>query len=137
MKRVYQQFPEHRPEQGIIGDCIRAAIASILDLPLSRVPHYVKAYWPDAGRANREIDRFVLKHGYMLVILPGTLFAQMIAGNGADILHLILGVDGHEHLPHSCVGRNGRIVHDPDPRSPGLAGSLNDWQIGLFVKTFK
>lgn len=52
MKPVYQR-EQHDPARGVWGDCHRSALASLLELPLSDVPHFAKG-----GRADwRERER--------------------------------------------------------------------------------
>lgn len=133
---VYQEFPDHDPDNGVIGDCIRAALASILELDLSQVPHFMAMHWPDTATANRAIDQFVVRHGYMLLTLPGKTFMELMEGDDVECFHLIIGYDGVDGLPHAVVGLNGQIVHDPDPDQPGLVGSIYDWNVILLVKTF-
>jgi hypothetical protein len=41
MKPIDQEFM-HDPEKGIIGDCFRACIASILELDINEVPHFYR-----------------------------------------------------------------------------------------------
>jgi hypothetical protein len=41
MKPVDQEFV-HRPDIGQHGDCQRAVIASLLELPITEVPHFLQ-----------------------------------------------------------------------------------------------
>lgn len=138
MKKVMQEFPDNDLERGIVGDCLRAAVASILDLPRSSVPHYLHLHWPDTDKANLEFDRFIARHGYMLLVLPGSVFMSLVRENDVQCYHLIFGIasSNGDTAPHACVGLNGRIVHDPNPMKPGLMGAIDDWQIGVFVSLF-
>lgn len=135
MTPVTQEHPYHDPSRGLHGDCYRAALASLLDMPLADVPHFVK--YPDDER--RAVYReFLQPLGLIPVAVPGPTFMAAIVGSGIDCYHLILGKSGG--CPHTCVGLNGAIVHDPSPPMPGvewgLDGSLDDWECVVFVKTF-
>lgn len=136
MKTVMQQNPTHDPEKGQIGDCIRAAIASILDLPLYAVPHFGKKHWPDIQACSAAIETFLAKRGLMLLQLPYPEFAPRLRDlanqSGKDCYHLIFGVD-HEGDGHACVGLNGHLVHDPHPLQRGFANPPEQWEIGLMV----
>lgn len=135
MTPVTQEHPYHDPGRGLHGDCYRAALASLLDLPLADVPHFLT--YPKEQR--REVVReFLQPRGLIPVIVPGPVFMEAIVGSGIDCYHLILGKSGG--CLHTCVGLNGSIVHDPSPPMPGvewgLDGSLDDWEMVVFVKTF-
>ncbi len=138
MKKVIQEVPDNDLEKGIVGDCLRAAIASILDLPLKSVPHFMQIYWPDADKAARAFDKFVAGQGYVMLVLPGPAFMDLIRENDVDCYHLIGGIasSNGDTAPHAVVGLNGKIVHDPNPMKPGLKGAIEDWMITLFVKLF-
>lgn len=133
MTPIYQEHPYHAPERGIFGDCYRAALASLLDMPLATVPHFVR--YPEAER--RDLYReFLRPLGLIPVNIPGPGFMASIAGSGIDCYHLILGAAKDDGCPHTCVGRNGVVVHDPGPTQPGLEGGIEDWEMVVFVKTF-
>ncbi len=138
MRKVTQEFPDNDLENGIVGDCLRAAIASILDLPRESDPHYMQIHWPDGHKAMRAFDKFVAGHGYVLLTLPGPVFMDLFRENDVDCYHLIGGIASAngDTAPHACVGLNGKIVHDPNPMKPGLKGTIEDWTISLFVKLF-
>ena len=133
MTPIYQEHPYHAPERGIFGDCYRAALASLLDMPLADVPHFVK--YPEDKR--RDIYReFLQPLGLIPVNIPGAEFWSVIVNTGIDCLHLILGSAKDDGCPHTCVGRNGVIVHDPGPDQKGLEGEIENWMMVVFVKAF-
>jgi hypothetical protein len=47
MTPVDQLFSGDNAVTGIPGDCWRACIASVLDLPADEVPHFVSLYWSE------------------------------------------------------------------------------------------
>ena len=136
MKPVAQGFPKHDPDNGVIGDCLRAALASLLGLPLEQVPHFLKEHWGDFEAVKEALNQFLTKRGLMLLVLPYPHSVNMLQAEakstGADCYHLIFGVD-HDGDRHACVGRNGQIVHDPHPLKRGFANPPGEWQIGLMV----
>lgn len=133
MTPIYQEHPYHAPERGIFGDCYRAALASLLDMPLADVPHFVK--YPEDQR--RDVYReFLRPLGLIPVNIPGAEFWSVIVNTGIDCLHLILGAAKDDGCPHTCVGRNGVIVHDPGPDQKGLEGEIENWEMVVFVKAF-
>lgn len=93
------------------GDCLRACIASIFEIPIKKVPHFVHehgAYW---GALRQWLDR----HGIEYVRREGHI-------NTADFC-LYVGLSPR-NAPgrHSVVGKEGRIVFDPHPDNTGLLG---------------
>lgn len=133
MTPVYQEHPYHAPARGIFGDCYRAALASLLDMPLADVPHFLR--YPEDQRRDAYRE-FLRPLGLIPVVIPGEIFRSVIVGTGIDCLHLILGAAKDDGCPHTCVGRNCVIVHDPGPLQAGLEGEIESWEIVVFVKAF-
>ncbi|MGD8567393.1 MAG: hypothetical protein PVJ39_04875 [Gammaproteobacteria bacterium] len=120
MKRVYQSIIDKGD-----GDCTRAAVASILDLSLEQVPHFIR-YGDDwfffflhfmgyfgfsyAGNCDIKSTRGLREedsvNGCFLATVPSSLF---------------------EDGTHSVVlDVNGIIVHDPNPNKLYLGKTKED-----------
>ena len=100
------------------GDCLRACIASVLELPLADVPEYSDdremgpRYSEWLGRFNLSLMCIRLDPGN--AISPGYHLIEGLSRNGKDY--------------HVAVGLDGKIVHDPDPTSRGkFKGGGNYW----------
>ena len=65
--RVIQEF-RHDPDNGVIGDCWRTCIASVLGLERSRVPHFMKDLWPNLsnGRPLRATNNWLGRGGLQM-----------------------------------------------------------------------
>lgn len=102
------------------GDCLRACIASVLELPLEDVPAYVKE---DMGARYIEwLKQFNLSLA-CIRLEPDSLLPTGY--------HLMEGLSRNGKNYHVAVGLNCEIVHDPDPTSRGeFKGGGNYW---LFV----
>ncbi len=99
------------------GDCLRACIASVLELPLGDVPDYSRGDMGD--RYAKWLGRFNLT--LMTVALRPDVSLP-------DCYHLVEGPSRNGKDVHVAVGRNGEIVHDPDPTSRGqFKGDGNYW----------
>lgn len=103
-----------------IGNCLQAAVASLLDLPLHEVPHFVdeEAYdglhwWTHWRRWCRDRDLVVLAAEPE----PGEYY---LAGGPSP--------RGHG-LHHVCVYRDDEMVWDPHPAGGGLATVERHWVI--------
>ncbi|MBL8578095.1 MAG: hypothetical protein JNK47_12780 [Mesorhizobium sp.] len=109
MTPVDQQYLAGNAE-GIPGDCVRACVASILDLALADVPHFVAAndaYWAGA------LDDWCDNRGIELIHLEGHFafnFPVMLSGASPR--------SGR----HAVVGQGGGVLHDPHPSRDGLVG---------------
>ena len=134
MKCIDQEFV-HRPDIGQHGDCQRAVIASLLELPITEVPHFLQEangypsdYWDS-------LQAFLRKHGYAYLCLPARSGAAFF-GDGVDVFHEIAGPSPRgSGITHAVVGRNGQIVFDPHPSRAGLTGDPADWEYSYLVRT--
>jgi len=90
----------------MIGNCISACVASILEMPIEAVPFFVDEHWwprflgwlAERGLTATEIAGG-LPSGFTIALGPST----RLACSG-----------------HACVAFNGVIVHDPHPSREGL-----------------
>jgi len=123
----------HDPENGKYGDCLRACIASILELPSSDVPHF----YEDGNEKifDEKVSGFLGELG--LALLNLNYFDLSIyphATHGKTGIYHILSGYTERGTYHAVVGLDGSIVHDPHPSKAGLIGDKNEWQISFLVK---
>lgn len=97
---------------GRMGNCLQAAIASVLDLPLDEVPHFVQNDEDSDGEVNWSTSLGVwlglrgLQVDPTAEPLPGE--AYLVTGRSArGVMHMV-------------VYRDGDLVHDPHPSGEGL-----------------
>ena len=131
MTPVDQEFL-HDKENGIYGDCQRAVIASLLDLPISEVPHFLKEANGDAYDFFTRLQDFVNSHGYVLATSRGKPLL-VYCGNDLPYYHEIAGMSPRGVM-HAVVGCNGKVVHDPHPSKAGLIGDPSAWEYGYLLK---
>lgn len=123
-------------DEDLPGNCMQAAVASLLDMPLDTVPHFalthdwrkavalwlegrdkklrvftypgpVRAYWEQIGAASADLDR-----------VPNE---QMV---------LAIGASHNGPWSHIVVWKAGQLVHDSHPNRRGLNGRPHEyWQI--------
>lgn len=133
MTPVYQQ-EQHDLAKGIWGDCHRAALASLLDLPINDVPHFCDGGppdWPERERAWLAGRGMLFLLGVVPVVSQSDALRYASLINPQPSQHFILsGASSADGLNHSVVCRGERVVHDPDPEAltgqPALNGPLSD-----------
>ena len=114
------------------GDCARAVVASLLDLPISEVPHFLAESDRTAFGFYTLIEEFLEKHGYDVAWNATPLYHLK---EGEDVYHWISGPSprgGGMH--HAVVGLNGLIAHDPHPSRAGLLGTPKEWRYSFFFR---
>jgi hypothetical protein len=130
-----KQRNRHRPDEGIYGDCHRAAIASILEMALDEVPHFCDpTLYPEDWVMHER--KWLQERGL-------TTITQVYEGRLADVLHTvgqmnpdtygILGGTSRTGCGHSVVICNGEIAHDPSLDDAGIVGPMKD---GWYWVTF-
>lgn len=133
MKPVDQIFTS-KPEINQYGDCQRAVIASLLELPIDEVPHFLQEANGDAGDYWLGIQSFLGKKGFAYLTADiGAI--HHFYGNDGEIYHEISGPSPRGNgLYHAVVGCNGKIAFDPHPSREGLAGEQSEWRHAYLVK---
>lgn len=101
---------------GRLGNCLQAAVASLLGLPLDGVPHFAES----PGDWVAEMVQFAREHGHHIVW----------RGNGdRPDFGLVFGPTVRSaELTHAVAVRNGQ-VWDPHPSRAGLTAESTyiDW----------
>lgn len=135
----HKQRHRHQPHRGVHGDCHRAALASIFELPLDAVPHFAEGS-PPVAEFNRRIEDWLNERNLTSWTAPmqGELQRVLDAlGNGSPSAYWLLSGRSKSGVDHTVIGRRGRIVHDPSPDNvgviaPGAGGCF--WVTFLLVR---
>jgi hypothetical protein len=116
MKPVDQQVL-HDAEHGIRGDCFRACLASILELPPESVP---MAFNPNGWRGVINAWLAPLGLFYFDIRADDPMCEGLLH---ASPYHIITGPSPRGGgVRHAVVGHRGVIEHDPHPTRAGLLG---------------
>ncbi len=119
MKPVDQLIVPTHPNLPPYGDCFRACIASLLELPALEVPHFFDYADGDADRGFRAANDWLEPRGLGYVDMPvsaGDL--PSFAGLMLRGYHVLSGESGLS--VHAVVAHRGHPVHDPHPARPGV-----------------
>ena len=104
MHRVTQSIL-HGDPSGRPGDCLRAAVASLLELPLDSVPHFIE--WDDWDERLRD---FCIAHGYQ----------PILRGRDAHVAYGMAWGPSERGVRHAVCWIDGAIAWDPHPSRAGL-----------------
>lgn len=101
-------FDSELEKAGIYGNCMQAAVASVLNLPLEAVPHFSQfVWWPQAIELWAR-GRGLSSHWHTIEEIPDRLC--VVGGKSPR------GAKGG----HVVVAHRGEIVWDPHPSRDGL-----------------
>ncbi len=135
---------KHDPENAHFGDCARACIASMLELPLHSVPHFYHDGIGEHGHAR--MQEFLGSHDLCFVQIPlqsenngKTVDLKRALEVGGywtdDRIHYMLGGNSANGVGHFVVAKSDHIVHNPG--AGDLIGPQDDgfWWFAIFAKT--
>jgi hypothetical protein len=125
----------HTEGEGTIpGDCFRACVASLFDLPTADVPHFVA----DPRGAHVwfwALNEWLDTKGMQAVIYDG--FPCFVPNGG--FLAIGSGKSPRGTFSHACIFRVDygppELIHDPHPSRAGLDGKPT--RFSLFVPKFR
>lgn len=137
-------IPQMATIKGSNGDCFRACIASILEVPIEQVPHFFNnnVSAEEGIRATREWLKS-MGYGYEEFAMDGTSpFSELKefcnAHLSADQYFVLIGTS-IRGFNHAVILKDGEIVHDPsaDPGHTVLVGPARmlsggrNWFLGM------
>ena len=112
-----------------VGNCFQACIASLLNMDLDQVPHFVDQMvrlklGRDTAQLNKWLDKYLLcyvevyaRHNPIELDVPD------------DVYYLASGPGPRGHR-HAVIYRAGALAHDPHPSREGL---LSVDQVGFIA----
>jgi len=125
---IKQEFRHNPPHS--YGDCHRAAIASLLELALDDVPHFMEGLGPKDGEIfTKRQSEFLNSVGLDCITFPvngelNAVFAACAAWNPNRLF--LLGGRSISNVGHTVVASQEGIVHDPHPDNVGIIGPMDD-----------
>jgi hypothetical protein len=101
------------------GNCLRAAIASILEIDIESIPRFEEM----GEQWFVEFRKWSRLHGHGEV----QVYHHSVPPQG---LSIVAGMSPRG-IDHSCVALNGEIAHDPHPSRSGLVEIERYWQFTI------
>lgn len=127
MKEIRFNDQEFMHNEQSTGDCFRACLATILELPMREVPHFALLDFSPEVRVSMQCAQAWLEaRGFELWMGPDD-------GDNPLPLCIVNGLSPRG-IRHAVVGdtATGEILHDPHPSRAGLATIEN--RLYLFKK---
>ena len=103
----------HNPQQGIVGDCYRACICSLLEISDEGVENFVEN--PDYPM---NVVNFLKDKGFRI---------RHDTQPPKDIEFYIANGISPRGVRHSVIHSNGQLAHDPHPSNAGNIPDLYLW----------
>lgn len=128
------------PDNGSYGDCVRACVASILNMDGDAVPHFFHDNC--SGRVgNDRIAAFLRPLGFapFLVNYPGDItrddILDMMAVMNSNVYYMLFGRT--ENGDHVVVCKGGKQVHNPSWIGSPLiaAGEHGFWTVMVIARS--
>ena len=124
----------HDPANGTYGDCLRACVASIMDMDSQHVPHFADA-GADATVAMRWMGEWLRTYecAPFIVAYPGDIsLAELLDMHrtiNPDSVYILFGGTGGGD--HCVVCRGGQVIHNPAWIGSRIIGPLSNdtWQV--------
>ena len=122
MNPVASRIP-HSPKNGKIGDCLRACVASVLNLRYEDVPHFMDR----DGEVNEDYWNVELCEWAERLEMQPVFILPPFEFQGYSV---VTGTTRDKSILHSVVYRGSKMVFDPSPEKFGI---LKVVDIILFV----
>lgn len=97
------------------GNCFQACVASVLDLPLYDVPHFMEGSdgWWTQERWDA-VRSFAASHGYRAFWIDPTAEPELVSLlDGSDLFYIAIGPSRGGDWGHCVVRHRGGDCHDP------------------------
>lgn len=120
----------HDPDNGIWGNCFACCIATILDKPISEVPHFADKENPNWLQDTKD---YLAQFGLNYFELT---FQDREHEKHLDFHYILSGPSPRfDGIYHCVVAKAGVIVHDPaSPFPDENSVKAGQWYYGLIVK---
>lgn len=129
---------KHDPDAGTYGDCVRACVASILDLDAEEVPHFYHDNDPQTGMTRiraflNDIDLAPFFAHYDKST-PLREILQVMGQMNPNVHYILWGATNEGD--HVVVAKDDKIVHNPSwyPTAIVKAPSYGMWSVMVIAR---
>jgi len=119
----------HDPAAGTFGNCMQATLASLLELPIDQVPHFLADGTTDGNVFCQRLNEWLRPMNMAYVMIPPFAGAARVTGI-KGLHHEVSGPSPREAgYWHACCGVDGKLTHDPHSSRDGV--DIQSW--GIFM----
>lgn len=122
MKPV-DQLVLHDPANGKEGDCFRACLASIMELPIECIPNFAQE---TVGKGSAAFWNAI--YDWLELTGHSIKFLSFTDPEVEEGKYYIISGPSPRSGHHAVVGLGKGIVHDPHPSRAGLKGEHSEWR---------
>lgn len=122
-----KQLYRHSPPNSY-GDCHRAALACLLDLPVHHVPHFGEQFYSDPDRFQKAFDDWLIEHYKLRQVhivyqcsLQEVLDSVDIINPG--LVYMLCGMS-RNNVAHTVIAGRSQILWDPSIDNSGIVGPI-------------
>ena len=133
---IMQKY-KHRPDDGVYGDCHRACIASILELGIDDVPHFL--HDGDQEKAHERINQWFEENELRGISIAYDTYPLTAMKNLNPGMYYILTAMSTNDVGHAVVCLEDQIVHNP-AEGAEIVGPINGFywiEVLVSPKSFK
>jgi hypothetical protein len=139
MTPVFQTI-NHEPDKGLYGNCMQAVFASIIDLPIHEVPHFMKDN-PSSEELWPAVRGWLRSKGFSLFTICFNCRLddlQYFMKEHNDGIYYILSGKSPRGFDHNVIAMGNSIVHDPSPLGGGIIEPCSDgyYWVEVLVPSF-
>lgn len=110
----FKQLNDHKPEEGIKGDCFRTAIGCLVHIPPEGVPHFM-ADQPDYNSAIQATHDWLAERGYIMLSFPLNcnldIVYRMMLENQPNTYYILEG-SNDKGIGHVVICRGDKVIHN-------------------------
>lgn len=131
---------KHGQPDAICGDCFRACIASMLEMPSRAVPHFMSIAEKNGTNWVDLLQKFLASRA-LFYIQVDDVPPWLLTNNVPPLVVTAGGKSPRGDWEHAVVGelsRDGfKMTHDPHPSRDGILGEPMDYGMFLSVRMTK
>lgn len=131
----------HDPDNGVIGNCYTACIASLFSVKIEDLADFEEMYgrWATACDADKPDDALCQQVYLEMTKVTGHILLQIdsadpaIGGRLPEGFSIACG-DGPRGFGHAVIALDGRVFWDPHPDRTGLT-TIDHFEVGVPMVT--
>ncbi len=124
--KLIKQTKEYDPVKGVNANCLRACIASILEIDLDSMPPF------------EDLDQeWMFRLRRWMKVFNSKAVIKKEPSNPPRGFSIAAGPTNRSLVTHYVVAFNGHVIHDPHPSNDGLTRIDSYWSIALLPEKLK